>query len=703
MSVIWKREFRAYFYTPVGYVFLGVFLVVSSVLFYLGILQPRSGDLPTLIGEMSYLWMLVCPVLTMRLLAEEKQKKTDQLLLTSPVPLTAIVAGKYLAAISMLLATTLLTLCFAGVVAIYGKVYPLELAVNLLGFFLLGCAFTAVDLFLGSLASSATMAAMLAFGANFLLWILDLLQAAVPAGFLSEALAFCSLYNRNEPFLLGQLSFASVFFDLSFAFVFLMLTVYRMRSGRGIWPALRLGAVIAALVVLNLAGTTLEKQHGWRLDASFNGITTQSAQTREALAALEQPVHIYAFFRKGEEDAALKELLDRYAAQSPLVTWEQVDPALNPALVSRFSTDSVTVEADSLVVTCEKTNRFRVLGPEDYVALSMDEETGTFDYAGWTYERSLTGAIAYVSRETVDRVALVQGHGELDGTTLEPFTSLLEANQVETVWVDLSDAGFTPGERDVLVFFCPMRDLSEAELTRLTDFASHGGSFLFVCDYTDPLAQMPRYGTLLRSWGIVPLEGIVVAEAENVSGYYNGNRIYLLPEMLSTDITLDLIASGADTLLLPGARAFETPGETDRNLTAAEVVRMGEAAYLKQMQGTTLTMDREEGDTQGPFTLAVEARRVTSEGYVSRAFAMGCSALWTSEQVMSMTDSPVFLLRVLGFLLDTASSGNAIPAKEALRPALSPRSTALGSVLLAALPAAVLAAALLVLIPRKNR
>ena len=85
MSVIWKREFRAYFYTPVGYVFLGVFLVVSSVLFYLGILQPRSGDLPTLIGEMSYLWMLVCPVLTMRLLAEEKQKKTDQLLLTSPV------------------------------------------------------------------------------------------------------------------------------------------------------------------------------------------------------------------------------------------------------------------------------------------------------------------------------------------------------------------------------------------------------------------------------------------------------------------------------------------------------------------------------------------------------------------------------------------------------------------------------------------
>ena len=69
MRAVWKREMQGYFFTAAGYVFLGVFLAVSSVLFYLEILNQRSGDLPTFIGEMSYLWMLLSPVLTMRLLA----------------------------------------------------------------------------------------------------------------------------------------------------------------------------------------------------------------------------------------------------------------------------------------------------------------------------------------------------------------------------------------------------------------------------------------------------------------------------------------------------------------------------------------------------------------------------------------------------------------------------------------------------------
>ena len=105
MRTIWKREVQSYFYTPTGYIFAGVFLLISSVMFLLTILQQRSGDLPTFIGEMSYLWMLLSPVLTMKLLADEKQKKTDQLLLTSPVSLPGIVIGKYLAALTVMFAT----------------------------------------------------------------------------------------------------------------------------------------------------------------------------------------------------------------------------------------------------------------------------------------------------------------------------------------------------------------------------------------------------------------------------------------------------------------------------------------------------------------------------------------------------------------------------------------------------------------------
>ena len=232
MNTIRKREMQGYFYTATGYVFLGVFLTVSSVLFYLEILNQRSGDLPTFIGEMSYLWMLLSPVLTMRLLAEERQKKTDQLLMTSPVSLPRIVIGKYLAAVTVLLMATALTLLYVLIVAIYGKVYPAELAVNYLGFFLQGCAFVALDMFLSGCAGTPVTAAVLAFGANFLLWILDLLENSVQAEWLSEILRFMSLYRRNEPFMMGQLSWAGLLFDVSFIAAFLALTIFRLDRKR---------------------------------------------------------------------------------------------------------------------------------------------------------------------------------------------------------------------------------------------------------------------------------------------------------------------------------------------------------------------------------------------------------------------------------------------------------------------------------------
>ena len=232
MRAIWKRELQAYFFTPVGYVFMGVFLLLSSAMFYTTIMQNRSSDLPTFIGLMSYLWMLLCPVLTMRLLAEERQKRTDQLLLTSPVSLPAMVMGKYLAAVTLMLITTALTGLFVLIVALYGAVYPAELLVSYLGFILQGCAFIALDLFLSGCAGNQVTAAVMAFGANLLLWMLDLLEGAVSIGAIKDALSFLSLYTRSEPFLMGQLSFAGVGYFLSFAAAFIALTIHVLDSRR---------------------------------------------------------------------------------------------------------------------------------------------------------------------------------------------------------------------------------------------------------------------------------------------------------------------------------------------------------------------------------------------------------------------------------------------------------------------------------------
>ena len=232
MLSIWKRELQGYFYTPVGYVFMGVFLLLSSVIFFLTIMQSRSSDLLSFIGTMSYLWMLLCPVLTMRLLAEEKQKRTDQLLLTSPVSLPGIVLGKYLAAVTVMGLTVLLTGLFVLIVALYGQIYPGELLVGYLGFVLQGCAFIALDLFISGCTSNQVTAVVAAFGANFVLWMLDLIQSAIAINWVNCLLSFFSLYERTEPFLMGQFSFASVGYDVSFAAAFILLTIHAMDARR---------------------------------------------------------------------------------------------------------------------------------------------------------------------------------------------------------------------------------------------------------------------------------------------------------------------------------------------------------------------------------------------------------------------------------------------------------------------------------------
>lgn len=231
MTAIWRREVQSYFTTATGYVYIGIFLLISSILFQLQILQTRSSDLLTFLGQMSYLWMLLSPVLTMRLMAEEKQKQTDRLLLSSPVSLTGIVVGKYLAALTVMLLTVILTFVYVGIVGAYGAVYPGEILTGYLGFILQGMAFAAIDLLMSSLASGQVTAVLYAFGANFILWMLDMLSLSVPAA-VGRVLDFISLYSRNEPFLMGQLSFASIIFDLAVTVLALALTVYGLDRAR---------------------------------------------------------------------------------------------------------------------------------------------------------------------------------------------------------------------------------------------------------------------------------------------------------------------------------------------------------------------------------------------------------------------------------------------------------------------------------------
>jgi ABC-2 type transport system permease protein len=232
LTTVFKREFLGFFRTPTGYVFLGVFSALSSVIFFLNNIQTLSGELLIFLSQLTLLLMLLCPLLTMRLLCDEQSKQTDKLLLSSPVPLPSIVLGKFLAAAAvMMIAITLTNVCTL-IMVLYGTVYAGEWFVGYLGFTLQALSFLSIDFFLVSFAASQVSAALLAFAGNLVLWMMDLIADAVPVEFIARILRFVSLYDRYEPFILGQLSFASITFFLSVITLFVIGTMRLLDARR---------------------------------------------------------------------------------------------------------------------------------------------------------------------------------------------------------------------------------------------------------------------------------------------------------------------------------------------------------------------------------------------------------------------------------------------------------------------------------------
>lgn len=232
MRAIFKRELQAYFYTPAAYVYMGVFLTLGSVFFAVNNLASRSSDLLSLLWMLSYLWMLLTPVLTMRAFAGERSARTEQLMLTSPVSLYGVVMGKYLAACAVLLLTVALSLTYVFITACYARVYPAELFCGYMGFILQGCAFIAVDMLVSARSRTVMTAAVWGLGVNLSLWLVDVLSAAVKAPALVKALDFISMYKRFQPFELGQFSFADAAYFVLLSALMLFFTHQSIEARR---------------------------------------------------------------------------------------------------------------------------------------------------------------------------------------------------------------------------------------------------------------------------------------------------------------------------------------------------------------------------------------------------------------------------------------------------------------------------------------
>ncbi len=225
MFAIYMRELKSYFLTPIGYIFCGMFLVVSGMAFSQCTLLAQSTSS---IGEY-FLWMMVIfailiPLLTMKLFSEDRKSRTDQILLTSPVSVTGIVMGKYLAALTVFGATFVVNSFNFVLLFRYGTPNMTSIFMNIFGIFLLGAAFIAIGLFLSSLTENQLIAAVSAMGVNAAMLIVSLLAGEVESSFWRMIVKWFSIIDRFTPFTNQMLDISAIVYYISLAAVALFLT-----------------------------------------------------------------------------------------------------------------------------------------------------------------------------------------------------------------------------------------------------------------------------------------------------------------------------------------------------------------------------------------------------------------------------------------------------------------------------------------------
>ena len=285
MLAVFNKELKSYFNSATGYIFMGVFLLLFGIFYTMQNLFAASTAYTSVIGTMQFVFLLVTPVLTMRIISEETHQKTDQLLFTSPLTLSDIVIGKYLAAISLYGITVLITCLYPFISGMFAIMPVGEIVGAYIGLFLLGAALIAVGVFISALTENQVVAAVSTLGAVLFLWIIDSISQSLPTtamagivfsailvlivvmivyfstknievtagtglvgifiiiaiaiikhasfeGFTVKFFGWISIMQRFNSFSSGILNLSDIVYDISFVIVFLFLTTRMIEKKR---------------------------------------------------------------------------------------------------------------------------------------------------------------------------------------------------------------------------------------------------------------------------------------------------------------------------------------------------------------------------------------------------------------------------------------------------------------------------------------
>lgn len=225
MLAIVKKEFKTYFFSPVGYVFIGLFLIMFSIFFYLDVFQYQSTNFEYIFYSGATILTFIVPILTMRTIAEERKTGTEQLLLTSPLSITKVVLGKFIAATLIVIITEICTFMYFIILSFFGTPHITTALVTLFGFLLLAMSYISFGILASSVTENQIIAGVITIGFFILTWFLPQFNT-IFTNF--------SLINMFTKFPTGQIDIADTITFVTFTITCLLLTITIMQRRKSV-------------------------------------------------------------------------------------------------------------------------------------------------------------------------------------------------------------------------------------------------------------------------------------------------------------------------------------------------------------------------------------------------------------------------------------------------------------------------------------
>lgn len=227
MWAVIKKEFKSYFYTPIGYIFIGVFLFAFSVSFYFSVVGYGNVNFEYIYCTLPTIFVLsfLIPLLTMRSFSEERKTGTEQLLLTSPISITKIVLGKFIAALFIVVITELCTFMYFGILCHYGVPKLTTTFSTLFGFLLFVLSYISFGMLTSSITENQIIAAIISIGFFVITWVMPDFNSNL------ESYSFINMFYKYTQ---GQIDIGDTVTFLTFTITCILLTIIVMQRRKSV-------------------------------------------------------------------------------------------------------------------------------------------------------------------------------------------------------------------------------------------------------------------------------------------------------------------------------------------------------------------------------------------------------------------------------------------------------------------------------------